>query len=72
MRVLPNGFVGLWSVAVSNVSVGAEVCCMAVGHHFRDLGADARAALKLILVKWVTRLRTGLIWLRMGNTGVLL
>jgi hypothetical protein len=26
-------FVGLWPVAVLNVFVWADVCCMAVGHH---------------------------------------
>jgi hypothetical protein len=26
-------FVGLWSAVVLNVSVGAEVCCIAVGNH---------------------------------------
>jgi hypothetical protein len=36
---LPCGFVGLSlvrRVAVLNVFAGAEVCCMAVGHHGRD------------------------------------
>jgi hypothetical protein len=31
--ILPYGFAGLWPVAVMNVSVWAEVCCMAAGHH---------------------------------------
>jgi hypothetical protein len=32
---LPYAFVGLWPVAVLNVSVGMEVCCMAVCHFER-------------------------------------
>jgi hypothetical protein len=69
---LPYGFVGLWPVAVLNVFIWAEVCCMEVGYHFKDMGADARTALKLILEKLVRRLWYGFIWLRVGNTGGLL
>jgi hypothetical protein len=69
---LPYGFVGLQPVAVLDVFIWAEVCRLEVGYRFQDMGADARTALKLILVKWVRRLWVGLIWLRIGNTGGLL
>jgi hypothetical protein len=37
--------------------------------HLEDVGVDERIMLKFILNKWDGRLRTGLIWFRIGTSG---